>query len=78
MNLKVYLASINMTSRDFCKLIGYNETYFSCVLRGHKKPGKALRAIIEDLTAGEVNINEISMRNEVKKTTQPEQLSLPI
>lgn len=59
MNLKVYLATINMTVKDFSELVEYNPCYISRVIYGHVKAGKKLSRIIERATEGKVKKDEI-------------------
>ena len=54
MKLKVYLATINMTVKDFGFLVNYNPTYLSQIVTGKKIPGKKLAKVIEDITDGQV------------------------
>jgi len=56
MNLKVYLATINMTEKDFSNLISYNRCYISLIANGRVKPGKKLARIIERATQGKVKL----------------------
>jgi hypothetical protein len=56
MNLKSYLANIDMNIKDFAKKIGYNSMYISCVIHKKKIPSKRLSMAIEAATNGVVKI----------------------
>jgi hypothetical protein len=56
--LKAFLADIDMTAKDFSKLIGCDNRYLSRVMNGHAKPGKRLSKDVEDLTDGKVRLLE--------------------
>jgi len=56
MKLKVYLAEIGMTLKDFSELLEINHRYLSRIMNGHIKPGRRLAADISRLTDGKVKI----------------------
>ena len=58
MRLKVYLATIDMTVKDFAAVLGCNRTYLSRIARGNAKPGKRLAKDIQELTDGQVTLVE--------------------
>jgi hypothetical protein len=58
MKMKVYLADIGMTAKDFCCLIECDYPYFSRIMNGHRRPGKRLAREIEKITDGKVKILE--------------------
>jgi len=57
MNLKTYLASQDMTIKDFGSLVGVSSRYLSRVIHGHSIPGPKLRKVIADLSGGQVDVN---------------------
>ncbi len=59
MNLKVYLATKNMTVTEFCKKIECNRCYMSRVIQKHTIPSKRFAQAIELVTNGEVTANEL-------------------
>jgi hypothetical protein len=67
MNLKEYLANINMTLRDFCKLVDCNYYYLSSVSRGTARAGKRLAKEVENMTDGRVRLRQED-ENPVKNT----------
>jgi hypothetical protein len=54
MSLKVYLATENMTLKEFSKLIGSAPRYMSVIMNGHSLPGKRLAKDIKEFTKGQV------------------------
>ena len=52
--LKVYLAEINMTLKDFSSLIDCSYRYMSRVMNGHAVPGHRLAKEISQITDGKV------------------------
>ena len=56
MKLKSYLADINMSVKDLASMIGYAPGYISLVMHYHKKPGKKICKLINELTRGEVDL----------------------
>jgi hypothetical protein len=63
MNLRVYLATNEMTLKDFSTQVNYNSRYLSLILNGHKIPGKKLAKQIENITGGQVTFS--------RKETEP-------
>lgn len=61
MNLKVYLASIDMTVKDFAELIETAPNYVSRIARGHILPSKKLARRIEKFTDGVVKVKTKEM-----------------
>lgn len=64
MKLKVYLAEIGMTVKDFSALLDCNYPYMSRIVNGHRKPGRRLAKEIVDMTDGKV---ELFYKNEALK-----------
>ncbi len=56
MNLKMYLASINMTVKDFSEIMEVSSKYMSRIIHGHSKPSRKLSQEIEKATDGLVKI----------------------
>jgi transcriptional regulator with XRE-family HTH domain len=59
MNLKVYLTTMNMTMRDFCRVLDIKPAYMSRIANGHIKPGRHLAKIISMATNGQVSFEKI-------------------
>jgi len=55
MKLKVYLATIDMTLKDFSKILGCRPEYLSNIMHGRIIPGERLAKDICQLTEGQVN-----------------------
>lgn len=58
MRLKIYLATINMSVKDFGKIINYNPNYVSRVSSGDLQPGKKFVEAVKQVTGGEVILEE--------------------
>lgn len=59
MNLKTYIASMNMTLREFCEILDCcSYVYLSQIATGTSKGSKKIRKEIEDLTGGQVKLPE--------------------
>jgi DNA-binding transcriptional regulator YdaS (Cro superfamily) len=56
MNLKVYLATINMHVKEFSELVGVHRCYLSSIVSGRNVAGPKLRKAIEDITDGQVKM----------------------
>ncbi len=54
MNLRVYLATINMKIKDFSELVECHPKYMSQIISGNYIPGKRLAKAIEEMTDGQV------------------------
>lgn len=69
MNLKVYLATVRLTLKDFCTLVNYNYRYMSRVMNGHLMPSQKLRKEIHKITGTEIDFsaNMQKKMNKVKK-----------
>ncbi len=57
MNLKAYLATIDMTFRDFGKLVDADPKYISQISKGRLVPSRRLARDIEQATHGLVKIS---------------------
>lgn len=60
MKLKEYLAKNDLTLKDFCMIIDYNETYVCAVAKGIKRPGKKLMRRIKVYTNDQVRLPDPS------------------
>lgn len=68
MNLKVFLASQDMTIKEFGSLVGVSSRYLSRVIHGHSTAGPKLRKVIADLSGGQVDVNlTLSSRKRIPK-----------
>ena len=56
MNIKAYLANIDMSIKDFCQLVGCAPSYLSSISKGRMKPSPRLARDIEKMTDGMVKI----------------------
>jgi len=59
MNLKAYLANMNMTINDFSKILGCHPSYLSQVIHSKKVPSKEFMKLIVDMTGGKVKMRGI-------------------
>ena len=57
MNIKAYLAKINMTLKDFAAYLDCNPRYLSQISQGKKIPGIRLGKDIEEATSGIVTFD---------------------
>lgn len=67
MKLKVYLATIDMTLKDFSELVGCDRRYLSRIMNGHVKPGKRLAKDVFQLTDGQVHLLEPEKKESNRK-----------
>lgn len=65
MNLKAYLANIDMKMYEFAQIIECDPKYLCCVMKGKKFAGKRLAKDIEAATGGVVKIPR-------RKKTEPQ------
>jgi transcriptional regulator with XRE-family HTH domain len=54
MSIKVYLATVNMTLKEFSEKLGYNYSYISRVSNGYTLASVKLAKLIKNLTEGDV------------------------
>ena len=54
MNLKAYLANINLKIKDFCELIDCDPCFISSVMHGKKYVSKKLQQKVYEVTDGQV------------------------
>lgn len=57
MNLRIYLATINMTQKDFSSLLDVDQRYMSRIINNRVLPGKKLARNIEKLTHGQIKFD---------------------
>ena len=70
MNLKVYLASIDMTMKAFANDLGVSYRLLWGISRGHTMPSRRLAKDIEEATMGIVKIApSTKVKGRSKKTT---------
>ena len=69
MNLKAYLANINMSMKDFALSLGCNTRYLSQISSGKKIPSHRLAKDIEQATDGIIKI-DVSMKNNKEQKRQ--------
>lgn len=74
MDLRVYLATVDMSVKDFSEKIDCNRCYLSRVIRHHVIPSKRLAKDIEFATEGKVTVNELLKIIEKTEKPQFEQL----
>ncbi|MFA7192409.1 MAG: helix-turn-helix transcriptional regulator [Candidatus Paceibacterota bacterium] len=66
-NLKAYLCQINMTVKDFSKMIDYNPTYLSHILNGRVLAGHRLARDIDRATNGVVKLKAAPRKRDLKR-----------
>lgn len=69
MNLKAYLATINMTLKDFGQYIDATPRYLSQISKGRTIPGTRLAKEIEEATGGVVTF-DLSKKHRREKQQQ--------
>lgn len=67
-NLKAYLAQINMTLREFCRLIDCDKGYMSCVMHGKKTASRRLAKDVREATRGVIHL-QTRMRKKRQKNS---------
>lgn len=55
-NLRAYLVNINMTMKQFARLIGYSPQYICAVLRGDQKPSECMVRAVKKETHGIIDL----------------------
>jgi hypothetical protein len=70
MNLKVYLASKDMTLNDFCKELGCNPSYMSSVMSGNRYAGHRLAKDVNHYTNGQVKLKTRIRKEEMESPSQ--------
>jgi hypothetical protein len=73
MNLKAYLANINMTLKDFGAYIEVDPRYLSSISKGRLLPGPRLARDIEKATDGVVTFDLSKKRRQGRPRKQPSQ-----
>lgn len=76
MRLKVYLAIIDMTLKDFCKIAETDTTYINAIVGGRMRPGKRLSQDVEDITNGKVKLIEEFERAKLKIEKELEEVEI--
>jgi len=64
MDLKVYLATIDMSIKEFSELIDFNRSYVSLVLNGHRQPSRKFSQVVKELTDGQVTVEDFKKKKE--------------
>lgn len=64
MNLKAYLATINITLKDFSESIEVSPVYLSQMVKGRIKPSKRILKRLNAATQGQVDLMPYQPRNQ--------------
>lgn len=70
MNLKMYLASINMKVKDFCEIMDVGCSHMSNIITGRSKPSIRLAKQIEMATGGVVKLTPSRPKSKTGKTEE--------
>lgn len=70
MNLRTYLASINMTITDFADLVECHRSHLSRIICENKTVTRRFSRVVEQMTDGAVTLPYRSKEDKDKKTTQ--------
>lgn len=70
MNLKIYLATINMKVKDFSELLECDPRYMSRIMNGRIHPGKRLAKAIEEMTDGQVKFEKKPKKKQEKENEE--------
>lgn len=67
MNIKIYLATFNMTMKELSQKLGCNHSYLSRISKGEILPGRRLAKDIKEVTGGLVMLQTKSLKSKEEK-----------
>ncbi len=72
-NLKSYLANIDMTVKDFCEIIECDNKYMSKLMHGRATPSRRLAKDVKQATGGLISLKVRERKRDQQKREQEKQ-----